>query len=95
MVSYKAYWYTWLALLILTLGMVTVGSAAIPGGAMAFLLILGMLAKAALIGSNFMHLRFERWSLILTVIVGISFTAVALFLGIAPDGIRVFDLSRP
>ena len=90
----KAYWYTWAALLILTLGMVSVGSAAIPGGVIAVLLILGMCTKATLIGSNFMHLRYEKWPLILTVVVGILFTALALFLGIAPDGIRILSLGR-
>jgi len=94
MVSYKSYWYTWVALLILTLVMIEIGSAAIPGGVIAFLLILLMLTKATLIGSNFMHLRFEKLALILTVVIGILFTALALFLGIAPDGIRILSLGR-
>ena len=94
MVGYKSYWYTWGALLILTLGMIEVGSAAIPGGVIAFLLVLAMLTKATLIGSNFMHLRYEKWSLILTVVIGILFTALALFLGIAPDGIRILSLGQ-
>lgn len=40
-----------------------------------------------------MHLRFERLTLTLTVAVGSLFTAVSLFVGIAPDGVRILHLS--
>jgi cytochrome c oxidase subunit IV len=91
--SYKVYWLTWLVLLLLTLAMILIGSASLSRGWIASLLILGMFVKAALIGGNFMHLRFERLTLVLTVAVGILFTAAALFFLIAPDGMQM--LKRP
>ena len=58
------------------------------------LLLLGaMLVKASLIGAHFMHLRFEKLSLFLTVAVGILATAAILFLLISFDGIRILRLS--
>ena len=94
MASYKTYWYTWGVLLVLTLGMILAGGAAISKVWLVALLLAGMLAKATLILANFMHLRFERVGLILTVVIGIVFTALALFFGIAPDGVRILHLGQ-
>ena len=94
MASYKTYWLTWMVLLALTLGMILVGGAAISRAWIAAFLILAMLAKASLIGGNFMHLRFEKVALVLTVVLGIVFTALALFFGIAPDGVRILNLGQ-
>ena len=94
MASYKTYWYTWGVLLVLTLGMLLAGGAAISKVWIVALLLAGMLAKATLILANFMHLRFERVGLILTVVIGIVFTALALFFGIAPDGVRILHLGQ-
>ena len=94
MASYKTYWYTWGVLLVLTLGMLLAGEAAISKVWIVALLLAGMLAKATLILANFMHLRFERVGLILTVVIGIVFTALALFFGIAPDGVRILHLGQ-
>ena len=94
MASYKTYWYTWGVLLVLTLGMILAGGSAISKVWIVALLLAGMLAKATLILANFMHLRFERVGLILTVVIGIVFTALALFFGIAPDGVRILHLGQ-
>jgi len=94
MASYKTYWYTWGVLLVLTLGMILAGGSAISKVWIVALLLAGMLAKATLILGNFMHLRFERVGLILTVVIGIVFTALALFFGIAPDGVRILHLGQ-
>ena len=94
MASYKTYWYTWGVLLVLTLGMILAGESAISKVWLVALLLAGMLAKATLILGNFMHLRFERVGLILTVVIGIVFTALALFFGIAPDGVRILHLGQ-
>ena len=91
--SYRTYWSTWFVLLMLTLVMILVGFVSMPRGFIIALLIPAMLAKAALISGNFMHLRFERVTLALAVAVGILFTAGALFFGIAPDGTRILNLS--
>ena len=91
--SYRTYWSTWLVLLVVTLLMILVGLRAAPKGLIVALLLCAMLAKAALISGNFMHLRFEKWTLALTVAVGVLFTAAALFFGIAADGVRALGLS--
>lgn len=91
--GYKVYWLTWFALLILTIGMIFVGSASLPKLLVVLPLLAGMLMKASLISGYFMHLRFERLTLIVAVAVGILFTAAALFFLIAPDGVRILKLS--
>ncbi len=91
--TYRTYWSTWLVLLILTVLMILVGFVSIPKGLIVALLLCAMLVKAALIGGNFMHLRYEKAALVLVVAVGILFTAVALFFGIAPDGVRALKMS--
>jgi len=68
-VGYKLYWLTWFVLLVLTLGMILIGSATLPKLLVALLLIPAMLVKASLIRGYFMHLRFEKLTLILSVAV--------------------------
>lgn len=91
--SYKVYWTVWFVLLILTVVMIFIGSASIARAVVVPLLLAAMLMKASLIGGYFMHLRFERLALVLTVVVGILFTAAALYFLIIPDGIRILKLS--
>lgn len=85
----KLYWATWLALLALTVVMLVVDSSPIPRGAFLAVLLPAMLVKAALIGANFMHLRFERASMAVMVIVGLLVTGAILFVLIAPDAVRI------
>src|SRR5688572_22283341 len=89
----KTYWLTWLALLILTVGMVFVSKAPLPRVLLLGLLITAMAIKASLIGGYFMHLRFEKFSLTLTVLLGMVLVGCILFFVIAPDGLRIFKLS--
>jgi cytochrome c oxidase subunit IV len=91
--GYRTYWSVWVVLLILTLAMILIGSSSAPRRFMVLFLILAMFAKAALITGTFMHLRFEKVVLTVTVAVGILFTAIALFFGIAPDAVRILNLS--
>ncbi len=91
--SYRLYWLTWAFLLILTLVMLGTGSVPLGKAFLVSLLLLAMLAKAGLIGAHFMHLRFEKLSLVFVVTLGILATAAALFLLIAFDGVRVQTLS--
>jgi caa(3)-type oxidase subunit IV len=92
-VSSKVYWVTWAALLVLTLVMIFIGYASMPKALIVAFLVIAMFGKATLISGYFMHLRFENRSLVLTVVVGILFTATVLFLLIAPDGQRIQELS--
>ncbi len=92
-VDYKIYWLTWAVLLALTLLMLVTGYVSLPKVFVLFLLLTAMLVKASLIGAHFMHLRFEKLSLVLTVAVGILGTAAILFFLIAFDGIRILRLA--
>lgn len=91
--GYRLYWFTWLFLLILTVVMLATGYISLPHGLILALLTVAMLVKAALIGAHFMHLRFEKRSLVLIVAVGILATAGVLFLLISFDGLRILRLS--
>ena len=88
-VSHKTYWFTWLALLGLTLVMILIGSAPLPRSGMVILILAGMTTKAGLISSNFMHLRFERASLVATVIGSTVFIVVFLYFLISIDGLWI------
>ena len=92
-VGYGIYWVTWAVLLALTLLMLATGYVSLPKVLVVFLLLGAMLVKATLIGAHFMHLRFEKLTLVLTVGVGILATATFLFVLIAFDGIRILKLS--
>ena len=92
-IGYGIYWITWAVLLALTLLMLATGYVSLPKGFVVLLLLAAMLVKASLIGAHFMHLRFEKLTLVLTVAVGILATATFLFVLIAFDGIRIFKLS--
>jgi cytochrome c oxidase subunit IV len=90
----RFYGATWLALLALTAVMLVVDNAPLPRAIFAVVLLAAMLLKAALIGANFMHLRFERPSLTLMVLIGLLLTGALLFALIAPDAIRISRMSR-
>lgn len=88
-VSHKTYWLTWLALLGLTLVMILIGEAPLPKGGMLVLILAGMTTKAGLISMNFMHLRFERASLVATVIGSTVFVVVFLYFLLSIDGVWI------
>ena len=94
-VGSSPYWRIWFVLLVLTLVMVFIDQSPLTRSVLVFILVLAMLAKASLITGYFMHLRFEKLNLILVVLVGLLITGVILFALIAPDGMRILDLSRP
>jgi cytochrome c oxidase subunit 4 len=85
----KPYWTTWWILLSLTVIMLVVDSLEMPRGVFLTILLSAMLVKASLIGAYFMHLRFERVSLTLMVIVGLFINGAILFGLIVPDAVRI------
>ncbi len=93
--GYRTYWFTWVLLLMLTLGMLVTGYIPLTRGLIVLVLIVAMLAKASLIGAYFMHLRFEKLGLVLTVAVALLATGALLFGLLAVDGIRILELSEP
>jgi cytochrome c oxidase subunit IV len=88
----KTYWTTWLILLCFTVVMLWADSASLPRTAFVVFMIVAMLTKASIIGANFMHLRFERATLVLTVVVGLLVTGGILYVLIAPDAARIHEM---
>jgi cytochrome c oxidase subunit IV len=88
----RMYWITWSVLLVFTVVMLWMDGAAIPRTAFVLFMLIAMLVKASIIGANFMHLRFERASLVLTVVVGLLVTGGVLYLLIAPDAARIHEM---
>ncbi len=94
-VSSSPYWRIWFVLLVLTLVMVFVDQSPLTRGVMVLVLVGVMLVKVSLIAGYFMHLRFEKLNLILVILVGLLITGLLLFVVIAPDGMRILNLSQP
>ena len=94
-VGSSPYWRIWFVLLVLTLVMVFIDQSPLTRGVLILVLVGVMLVKVSLIAGYFMHLRFEKLNLILVVLVGLLITGLLLFALIAPDGMRILDLSRP
>ncbi len=82
--SHRIYWITWFVLLCVTLFSVGTDHLKFPILRIVLLLIL-MLSKATLIAMNFMHLSYEKFNLVLTVVVGILLTSLILFTLISVD----------
>ena len=94
-VGSSPYWRIWFVLLVLTLVMVFIDQSPLTRNLLVLVLVGVMLVKVSLIAGYFMHLRFEKLNLILVVLVGLLITGLLLFVLIAPDGMRILDLSRP
>ena len=93
--SYKGYWITWGIMLVITAIMLAADNLPWARVAVVGLLIVAMLIKVALIGGEFMHLRFEKPLLIWTVAGCILFFSAFLFILIAFDGLRIAHMLRP
>lgn len=93
--SYRTYWVAWSILLVLTVLMIAAEGATLPRVVIVLLLVTAMLAKATLIAGWFMHLRFERAALVLSVVGATLATAAFLFFLIAPDGVSMLRLAPP
>ena len=90
-VTTRTYSMVWLWLIVLTGIEVFLGYIHVPL-AMLLVSVIGLsIVKAVLIMAYFMHLKFERLSLILTIVPAIV-VCILLFLAFFPDGFRAFDL---
>lgn len=85
----KNYWITWSFLLGLTLIMLVLDQMPMPRALFATVMLVAMLTKATLIAATFMHLRFERMSLVLMIVIGLFLNGAFLFGLIAPDAVRI------
>ncbi len=92
--GYRIYAVTWFWLLAITVLELAVVLLGVPKLLLATTLIVMAALKAGLIIAYFMHLRYERLSLIYAVLVPMFFLAIVLFSGVAPDAVHTFILRR-
>jgi cytochrome c oxidase subunit IV len=92
---YKIYWITWGILLVITVAMLAAEAFHLPRLFLVLFLVAFMMVKAAMIGGNFMHLRFERRNLALMVSLGILVTSLILYTFITPESWHVKATSAP
>ncbi len=78
------YWMVWGALLILTVVELWVAKAPMVKAAIIVSLVALALAKAALVAGYFMHLKFEKWALVLVVLSPLILSGI-LYIGLVPD----------
>jgi cytochrome c oxidase subunit IV len=90
----KTYWITWAVLLVFTIVMLWADTASLPRMAFVLFMLLAMMTKAAIIAGNFMHLRSERLPLVMTVVVGLLVVGAILFALIAPDAVRIHQMTE-
>lgn len=76
-------------LAFLTVSMIFIGESGMSQAPKVVLLLLGSTIKASLIIFFFMHLKFERMGLIMTVLIGIFVTSILMFVIPAYDGGQV------
>jgi caa(3)-type oxidase subunit IV len=88
---YRIYWVTWGILLVITVAMLLAEELGLPRWFLVVFLLAFMMVKAAMIGGNFMHLRYEKPSLAVMVFAGIMVTSLILFLYITPESRHVLD----
>lgn len=92
--GYRIYAVTWFWLLAITVVELAIVLMHVPKIVLATALIIMALLKAWLIVAYFMHLRYERLSLVYAVMVPMVFLAVILWTGTFPDALNVFNLRR-
>src|SRR5262252_3071731 len=89
--STKLFIYVWIGLLAITFFEVFLAYINMRKDLMLIILMGGSIVKAALIMAYFMHLRFERLSLVLTLVPAmvVCLTLLAIFF---PDSLRLYHL---
>jgi cytochrome c oxidase subunit 4 len=90
----RLYLIVWFWLLALTAVEVFLAYEKLPLNTMLVLLMALSLVKAALIIAYFMHLRFEKRSLALTLVPPLVICIVLLMIFFLPDSLRLLEL-RP
>lgn len=93
--GYSLYWKIWGILLVLTLGMIAFDGLDTARVVMVAVLGLAMLAKAVLIGSYYMHLRWEHLMIGLAVLIGLVVNGFILYGLIAVDAVRIRGMVGP
>ncbi len=81
----------WVSLLVLTGVEVFLAYENLEVKLMLIILMTLSIVKASLIISYFMHLRFERTSLVLTLMPALVFVIVMMFMAF-PDSVRLYEM---
>ncbi len=81
----------WVSLLVLTGVEVFLAYQNLEVKLMLIILMTLSIVKASLIISYFMHLRFERMSLVLTLMPALVFVIVMMFMAF-PDSVRLYEM---
>jgi len=89
----KLYWVTWGVLLVFTVLMLWMDSASLPRTLFIVAMLSAMLAKASIIGANFMHLRRERRMLVAIVVLGLLGMGTVLYVLVVPDALRIHRMT--
>jgi len=89
--SLKLFMVVWVSLLVLTGVEVFLAYQNLEVKLMLIILITLSIVKASLIISYFMHLRFERMSLVLTLMPALVFVIVMMFMAF-PDSVRLYEM---
>jgi caa(3)-type oxidase subunit IV len=82
---YRIYLVTWGVLLVITVAMLAAESFHMPRWFLVVFLVGFMSVKAAMIGGNFMHLRYEHRRITIMVVVGILATSLVLLAFLVPE----------
>ena len=93
-IPYRTYWIIWGLLLVLTLAMMAIEAAPFPRVLGVLVLLIAMFVKAGFIVAWFMHLKFERVALQMTIVLATVLTVIFLFGLLVPDGIRMLQLAQ-
>jgi len=89
--SRKLFMVVWVSLLVLTGVEVFLAYQNLEVKLMLIILMTLSIVKASLIISYFMHLRFERMSLVLTLMPALVFVIVMMFMAF-PDSVRLYEM---
>jgi cytochrome c oxidase subunit 4 len=87
----KIFLFVWFWLLVLTGGEVLLAYQDLPLKMMLIILMGLSIVKASLIISYFMHLRYERRSLVLTLMPALVFVICMMFV-VFPDSVRLLTM---
>ena len=93
--STKLFLSVWVWLLLLTGFEVFLGYIQLPVTYMLVILMGASIIKAALIVAYFMHLRFERLNLVLTIVPALVICICLMLLVFFPDSFRARELRSP
>ena len=87
----RLYLWVWLGLLFLTVVEIVLAYQSLSVAVMLGLLLSLSFGKTGLIMAYFMHLRYERLSLVLTILPAVALCIALMFI-FFPDGLRALDL---